>query len=231
MKKNLEELQAKMKARMQNALLPQVNTVNTSLVNSNSSVESPSHVNAIVGASNPPPLCSHCKHRVCRKGSSLCSRCTGKSIQQELRSTLPGLEVKRDIIPLRQVKQEEVVFPTATILQDAQGKHYSRKEVATLLGVSPTSICRWEQKGKTQLPVKLMRTGQLIYTEEHLAKLKEFMSQVEIVHYEQKPDNPENQQEKAAKIVTKKVFKINKGIERAVASRLGRLSCPLGKLL
>lgn len=252
MKKNIAELQARMKERLQNEAV--LSVVESNVCNTDAAQTTPVEKSAVTIQQS---LCSHCQRRVCRRGSTLCSRCTGKTIQQELRSVLPGMEVKKEELPLRQTNwkakrapnsdyiyagvQEGMRAATSTpeyVDQEHTGsfaltpgvKVYTRREVATLLGVSPTSICRWEQKGKTPPPVKIVRTGQLIYTEEHLTKLKEFMSQVVIVHHEPKLVSTEGQQEVAAKITTKKVFKLHKGIERVVASRLGRMS-GLGKLI
>ena len=232
MRKDLAKLQEEMKARVKNASAPANNSVSNALPDT-------SHLPSRAVVSNVQPLCSHCKRRVCRRGSPFCSRCTATGVQSELRDVLPGMEVKQSpivvvegkAIPIVNVELEEVnvIFPTEQLLQDQ--KYYTRKEVSKLLGVSPTSICRWEQKGKTPPPIKIVRTGQLLYTEEHLAKLKEYMSQVVIVEHQPRPNTPENQQHDAAKVMTKKVFKMNKGLERAVTLRLGRGGLGAGKLL
>ena len=236
MKKNLAELQQQMRERQ---------------LNVDKNVPLPTEE-----VSNQP-LCAHCKRRVCRAGSALCSRCTGKGIVQELRDTLPGLEVKREILPLRETRN--VTGPVNPPVSDTNvgnvyqhptsattfigvdlgaGKdktaitrvtYYTRREVSELVGVSPTSICRWEQKGKVLPPLRIAHSGQLLYTQEHIDKIKEYMSQIVIVQNTPKLATQDGQQHVAAKIATKKVFKINKGMERAVATRLGRLSFPLGK--
>lgn len=252
------------------------------------------------------PLCSHCHRRVCREGSALCSRCTGKEIIQDLRDTLPGLEVKdtwkavrapnstyiyagvqegqraatstpehigtictmpehgkciittlgissdedirlfgngwhhRDCVYVPEeedgkpvdsnlsVNSTATTAPKAEAVSAGRVVYRTRNETAALLGISATSICRWEQKGKTPRPVQFTRGGPLYYSEEHIQKMREHMSQTLVIHQQ---GTSENQQEKAAKVVAKKVFKVNKGLERAVAMRLGRSGLGGGKLL
>lgn len=171
--------------------------------------------------------------RFARKNSILCSRCTIKSVEANLRDTLPGLE--NEVIT-----NEPFIASTPTIQSpkpeasktetpiDASKGYYTRKQVAKLLGVSPTSICRWEVKGKTPPPKRQVYNNQLVYTEAHVQLLKEFMTQqvtIDLV------PAPERQRAQAAKGVAKKTFKLSKGLERTVASRLGRMSLVSGKLM
>lgn len=252
MKKNLVKLQEEMKARLLAQSVQQTRPSNNSpalhpVVNNTPVLHH--SVSQVVNK----PLCSHCKRRVCRKGSALCSRCTGTGIQTELRDALPGMEVqKHEVIKFpvvevtsvevngQQIPNENLEFDNisqqdATVdyiaSLDPTGKYYTRRQVAQILGVSTTSICRWEQKGKTPQPMKVVRTGQLFYSEEHLEKLKEFMNTVVIVQHQPRPETPENQQHDAAKFVAKKTFKLNRGIEKAVSLQLGRGGLGSGKLL
>ena len=302
MRKNLAKYQEEMRERMERQ-----RNAPTSIV---LSADSPSNAPPLVASTDIPsvnePLCSHCHRRVCRRGSALCSRCTGKGIQQELRDALPGIQIEKNVpIPVDRVEvkshwkaqrnpnsdyiyagvqegqrsatesptieinghkgihcwmpehgncvvimlgyssdadiaafgngwhcRERIVTPNEPqVLIDPNQKYYTRKEVSNILGVSPTSICRWEQKGKTPPPIKIVRTGQLLYSEEHLQKMKEFMNTIVIVQHQPRPETPQNQQQDAAKFVAKKTFKLNRSIEKAVSIQLGRGGLGTGKLL
>lgn len=194
--------------------------------------------------------------RFARKNSILCSRCTIKSVEANLRDTLPGLEMESGLkvefspagnLPLEDFKLDynkrvDTAIVTSTLSKEqaldlltiknqvhSESKgYYTRKQVAQLLGVSPTSICRWEIKGKTPPPKRQVYNNQLVYTEAHVQLLKEFMTQqvtIDLV------PAPERQRAQAAKGVAKKTFKLSKGLERTVASRLGRMSLVSGKLM
>src|SRR5208282_4179551 len=237
MRKNLTELQAQMKARNENASPEMASSVG--MVN-NYSVSSDNTSGSIVVEQNIPlpqrmpdkPLCSHCKRRVCREGTALCSRCTGTGIQEELRDVLPGMEIKREIIPMRITSA--TVHPTESykyhlpapveqvviVKDDTKVNYYTRREVANMIGTSSTSICRWEQKGRTPRPIQFTRNGPLYYSEEHVQKLRDYKNTIPIQQH--KPNTPENQQDNASKFAAKKTFKLNRGLERAVATRLGR---------
>lgn len=250
MKKNLEELQQEMRERIANATPPSMDDSSNPLANLR-----PSTARQVMAGK---PLCSYCKRRVCRTGSTLCSRCTGKQIQQELRSTLPGFEP----LPVRRIVNPDVPKPMEGQASDVvdevhtyssyeervakEGPYattlpgvpvvdntvicFTRKQVARMLGVSPTSIVRWEQKGLTPTPLKLAHNGKLLYTQEIVDKIREFISQTVVVTHPTQPVTMDGQQSQAARAAQKKVFKINRGLERAVSSRLGRLS-GIGKLI
>ena len=249
MRKNLTELQSQMKARNANAANKTTEMASSIGMVNNHSVSSDNNSGSIVVEQNVPlpqrmsdkPLCSHCKRRVCREGTALCSRCTGTGIQEELRDVLPGMEIKREIIPMRITSA--TVHPTESykyhlpapveqvviVKDDTKVNYYTRREVANMIGTSSTSICRWEQKGRTPRPIQFTRNGPLYYSEEHVQILREYKNTVTI--NQPRPATPENQQHDAAKFVAKKTFKLNRGLERAVATRLGRGGLGSGKLL
>ena len=57
------------------------------------------------------------------------------------------------------------------------GKLLRRKDVAELIGVAPITLYRWEKKGLSPaMPRRLERNNELIYTEEDVKVLKEWMS-------------------------------------------------------
>ena len=172
-------------------------------------------------------ICSICNRRVVRKGSNRCSRCTLTNQFSSLRSTLPGA-----------IEQKQPVYapptdppPPMESIQLPEGRTYNRKEVSLILGVSQTSIMRWERKGKTRMPLQHVASGKIIYTEEHLQELRTFMTQVQQIQQQAQPSEPAAQKQAAAKTIGRKTFKLNRGLERAVAGRLGRLSIIPGNLI
>lgn len=51
----------------------------------------------------------------------------------------------------------------------------TREQIAERVGVTPTTIYRWEKRGISPVtPIRLMRTNQLRYPEEAVAKLLAF---------------------------------------------------------
>lgn len=64
---------------------------------------------------------------------------------------------------------------------DLTKAYYTRRAIADSVGVSPTTICRWEAKGAIPPPLKSPHDNRLYYTEEHLAKAKEYATLVEQV--------------------------------------------------
>lgn len=105
----------------------------------------------------------------------------------------------------------------------ANTKYYSRKQVSQIIGVSVTSIHRWEAKGKTPQPLQAARGGPKLYTEEHLALLKDFATRIEqVIYTAPQPGTPASQQSAVVKGIKRKVFKLNKSVERAVAVRIGK---------
>jgi MerR HTH family regulatory protein len=221
------------------------------------------------GAATPEqkPLCANCKRRVCRRGSPLCSRCTYKGIQTQLRDTLPGAiklddverkldgqktiaeeatdEVMQNFLygegssdPEHKIEFDGLLQPegdpelkrttddvytndegTESSVVYTPGSHYTRKQVSQMVGVSPTTIIRWERKGATPLPKRFAHNNQLIYTDEIVAAIKEYASQIIVTQYVPLP--PKTPQELAARgTTTRKTFKINKKLERAVAQRV-----------
>lgn len=238
-------------------------------------------------------LCSICNRRVCRKGSTFCSRCTGKAALAQNRDTLPGVEVEKPRVlyvapdfdaPMKLTVDEEWLrrkaieedgcdvsagrlepgvekqtviekwfrkdTRTGVVSEDGnvvlrekiasdlepqidalpEGNYYTRRQVAQMCGVSVTSICRWERKGKIPAPKKLVHNNQLLYTDEHVQLIKDYKSQQAEIIYQ--PSTPKSAQEEAAKDITKKAFTVNKKLERAVSSSLGNFSIgKLGKLV
>jgi DNA-binding transcriptional MerR regulator len=209
----------------------------------------------------PEQLCTVCKHRKARAGSTVCSRCSYSQLETQLRSTLPGMETKVDQATLSvpgatstEQSEEVTICPTCGsddpsekkmvvtgpeefpisvecsddwhakmigINQYAQPvlgafqpgvKYYNRREVALLIGVSPTTICRWEGKGATPPPFRVAHSNQLFYTEELVQKIKQYATLVEQVRI---PSNPIAQ---AARAVSNK--SLSRISEKAVSIKI-----------
>lgn len=55
-----------------------------------------------------------------------------------------------------------------------------RKELAERLKVRPNTIWRWEKSGKSPVkPKKLLRTGEVVYSEEDVAAYEKWMYEAE----------------------------------------------------
>lgn len=162
------------------------------------------------------PLCSNNCGRYAREGSTLCSRCSFKDVEANLRDVLPGLSPP----PASQVKGFLQSTPSPSngpdpVIEDGSIKQYTRPQVAKILGVRPNTLARWEKKGKTPAPVKIVHSGQYLYSQELVNHLKEYVTLREhVIHPVVNPTV------KAAKEVQGKVFKPNKRLERTVSSRL-----------
>jgi len=57
--------------------------------------------------------------------------------------------------------------------------NHRRKEVAELLKVSQGTLYRWERDKKIPRVKRLKRTGELLYTDEDIEKIRAFMETVE----------------------------------------------------
>ncbi len=59
-----------------------------------------------------------------------------------------------------------------------QAKH-TMGQAAKLLGVSKSTLYRWEKTGKIAAPKRLSRTKERIYTDEDIAKIREWKDRTE----------------------------------------------------
>lgn len=100
-------------------------------------------------------------------------------------------------------------------------KYYNRRQLAEILQVSPTTICRWEQRGHIPPSLRVVHNNQAMYTEEHLTKAQEYKNLVE-----QLKSSPVAQ---AAKSVSSKTF--SKLAEKTVAVKLSAGGFRRGTLL
>lgn len=121
-------------------------------------------------------------------------------------------------------------------------RYYSRKQVAEMIGASTSSISRWEAKGVTPLPKKLVHSGQYVYTEDHIVKMRAYMTAQETVTPIQRisrsrikkegiqEQEPEEQNPNTFNLSVSKIKNLGKGnstnkkLNRVVAARLGSLT-------
>lgn len=67
----------------------------------------------------------------------------------------------------------------------------SRKEVAKEIGVSTTTLYRWEKRGISPVtPKRLVRTNELIYTADDVETLRAWMNRTEDAMIGQNDENP-----------------------------------------
>lgn len=171
------------------------------------------------------PLCTSCKRRAAREGSTLCSRCSYSKQETSLRDTLPGLKpptgtVEAGIAAVAMTMNSsqlpsKLLYSKEEIIPDSSLKQYTRQQVCKIIGVAPNTLSRWEKRGKTPAPMKVAHSGQYVYSQELLDHLKAYVTKYEqVIHPMIDPTV------KAAKEVQTKTFKPNKKLERAVSSRL-----------
>lgn len=92
-------------------------------------------------------------------------------------------------------------------------KTYTRREVSEIFDISPSTISRWERKGKIPLPIRVVHSNQYIYTDKHIEEIKKYIELVDL--FQSTPATPLSQ---AGKTMTSK--SISRRLERAVASRI-----------
>jgi transcriptional regulator with XRE-family HTH domain len=178
------------------------------------------------------PRCITGCGRQARRGSDYCSRCSATKMVENLRDRLPGLPT--DVIEQRVDEQEieDVQEPTPdnrdasdpgnSIPPNVHGTRYTRAQIAEIVGVSCTTLNRWEKKGRTPQPIRTTHNNQVLYTEEMLKAIIEYKN----AEYVPPPvaSIPGTPEAMSPRTVNKSV-KINKRMERAVArsiSSIGR---------
>lgn len=184
--------------------------------------------------------CISCNRRWERRNTAYCSRCTAKGLVNKHRDVLPGMLIATPKEPELTQRQEEIIrveaehrgaelvyvedpvekFDTPpneaepeSYSLDTQEKVYTRSQVSKMFGVSNTTLCRWELKGKTPQPIRKYN-GKCFYTEEHIAKIREYMSRVP-------PPRPATQggaDDRYPFAAKKASPKLNKKLERIVAT-------------
>ena len=121
-------------------------------------------------------LCTICNHRRARQGTTICSRCSFKKVRESLRDTLPGMSVTNQTQDLEEGEEQQIEDPNNRVTEViAPGQHqYTRKQVADMIGVSPTTISRWEAKGATPLPRRLAHNNQYVYTDDLVHQILDY---------------------------------------------------------
>lgn len=165
-------------------------------------------------------ICISCKSRQARKGQAFCSRCTATGLVNELRDQLPSP------IPITNLPSPQLVHQDGNEKKDeaptlviSPSSSYTRAQVVRMLGISVTTLSRWEKKGLTPPPYRVAHNNQCRYTDEMIATIKEYMTR----EYIPPPSQVHPGTPLALATSVKKTVKINRRLERAVASRLGSL--------
>lgn len=148
-------------------------------------------------------LCTICNRRVVRRGKPFCSRCTIKGVVEEQRSVLPGVDITKEQATASGFLLSEDaigarIINHADVQESAEGytisnsnvdvvnapigidriqlppKSYTRKQVCKLLEIGVTTLCRWEKKGYTPQPPRMIRTRTCVYSQELVEEIKKF---------------------------------------------------------
>lgn len=159
-------------------------------------------------------LCSICNQRQARRNSVNCSRCSVSRLKQELRSTLPmepdPNQMNLFVEPIEEI--EDAANPITQIIQPGE-KQYTRNYIAQAIGVSPSSIARWEKKGATPMPFRLPDLT-YIYTEEIFHKI--------IDYAELQKQHQRSPIERAAKLSSKSFGRAERAVARTIRNFGGR---------
>lgn len=147
-------------------------------------------------------LCTICHRRKARRNSGVCSRCSISEFKEGLRSTLPDSLTTND----EGIESSLDYDQDVNIINLVGQKYYTRGAVANLLGISRSTLARWEEKGATPLPLSI--NNQYVYTEEIFHKIVDYA--------EQQVSQQRSPIERAAKLSGKSFGKA----ERAVATRI-----------
>jgi predicted site-specific integrase-resolvase len=66
-------------------------------------------------------------------------------------------------------------------LEDDMADRLTRNDVAKRIGVKPITIYRWEKRGISPVtPHRIIRTNELVYTEEDVAVFETWMNKTEV---------------------------------------------------
>lgn len=187
------------------------------------------------------PKCIACKRRYARQGQAYCSRCTATDFTNDLRDVLPGAitaamdTLKCDTPELREqyrtgtLPPSIIVFEAPPVREEPQGfissesqidlktVTYTRSQASEIIGVSPTTLLRWEKKGRIPMPARLVHTNHVLYTEEIIKAAVEYKNQ-QYVAPTTSSDTIQNPH-----VFNPKNIKLSRKIERTVANRMGNL--------
>ena len=170
-------------------------------------------------------VCIACNRRVARIDDVFCSRCSGRGLAEKLRDPLPGQEISEEV---KEVHPSSLHAPTFKEELMEGDRPLSRRDVSRLLGVSPTTIGRWERKGYVSPAKRYPYSNQCLYTHEQVNEIKQFMMQ-NYVAQEARIESQENApREKGSR---PRPTSINRRLERMVARSLNSSAGKLKSLL
>ncbi len=173
-------------------------------------------------------VCICCNRRVARLGDVFCSRCSVRKLQTKLQNKLPdgSLPVEPEPRPPSDVHLDQV----ADLPSDPNQATYNRREVGRLVGISPTTIMRWERKGYVSPPKRYLHSQQCYYTQEQIDEIRAFMVkeyQAPVVHSQ--PAQNESSTLQVGKLAKRP---ISSKLEKTVAKSLSGMSLRnVGKLI
>jgi DNA-binding XRE family transcriptional regulator len=194
--------------------------------------EHPENLTVITMPNNSSPevertVCISCKHRLARVNSPYCSRCTSEGLTNQLRDTLPNVikpVLKIEVLSTPFTPIEKVYHKPANGKKDAppqNSESYTRSQAARIIGVSSTTLMRWERRGHIPQPMRVARNNECVYTGENIEAARKYMAleyHPEQVHTPAEPGTPAT-----LASTVKKSVKVNKRLERVVATKIGRI--------
>lgn len=177
---------------------------------------------------NSRPLCISCNKRAARLNGPYCSRCTASGMVNNLRDTLPGLPTSTEIQEtISDIQHSELLSnsppPTSLMVHDEvqvpPKDVFTRSQAAGILGISATTLLRWEKKGVIPTPRRFSHNNQCVYTKEMIEIASRYKNSV----YVPPPSlaAPSGTPEAIPRAV--RIGKLDKSLEKAVARRLGSL--------
>ena len=144
-------------------------------------------------------VCIGCNRRVARINDVFCSRCSTKTLIQKNRDVIEENVVEAKpagYMPPPSTPPPNMppgympppASPPPDALQVLSGvEQFSRRDVAKLIGVSPTSISRWEAKGLIPAAKRFAFSNQCLYTREQVEQIRAFKEQQYVVRDAGKP--------------------------------------------
>jgi DNA-binding transcriptional MerR regulator len=181
--------------------------------------------------------CTICHQRQARKNSTVCSRCSFKKVRESLRDTLPNMPITNREYSKQIEHATDCSMNTDGVectcgagleevdIEDANNRttetimpgvdQYTRAQVSEMIGVSPSTIFRWEAKGATPLPMRLASNNQYVYTEEILHKICDYAEQMLLVE-------KKTPIERAARMSSKNAGKAERAVATAMKNLGGR---------
>lgn len=137
-------------------------------------------------------VCVSCNRRVARLNDVFCSRCSTKSLMQQNRDSVEGL-----VDDAKPIEDSSIISdnmdsanfnsnpypppstpPPAPLEVLANQEQFSRRDVSKIIGVSSTTIGRWEAKGLIPAAKRFAFSNQCLYTKDQVEQIKQFKKQM-----------------------------------------------------